>query len=181
MKTLSHGRIFKFGRKGCVSNPDSQIRIRSQHFWMNNGTDPDPGFWWPKVKNFTTVKNVIPVPVLFVWSKIAIYLSLGLHTSPPALQNLRFPTCFLFLLVFFALPGYRSMTWLNRDPIRIRIRNTAKKEHLFQASAWKDGIALPREAEVPSQIQRKEAKCGIKYFCRDTGQNYLGSESADPG
>ncbi len=23
------------------------IRIRIQHFWLN--TDPDPGFWWPKI------------------------------------------------------------------------------------------------------------------------------------
>jgi hypothetical protein len=46
--------------------------------WIRNGfnadPDPGPGIWWPKVvKFYSWNKN------LLFWSKIAIYLSLGLH------------------------------------------------------------------------------------------------------
>ncbi len=37
-------------------------------------TYPDPGFWWAKI-----VKNLLLKNLIFFWSKIAIYLSLGLH------------------------------------------------------------------------------------------------------
>ncbi len=66
------------------------IRIRVQHCRLN--TDPDPGFWSP------------------IWSKIAIYLSIGFDKGRPSyrksLQNSKhFKTWnfFFFLWVIFAL------------------------------------------------------------------------------
>ncbi len=89
------------------------VRIRIQHFRLI--TNPDPGFWWPKIGknlNLQLKKNLI-----FSWSKIAIYLSLALlRTSKlqekpsamkkrhPAFQNMKFLYFFLFLWVIFALP-----------------------------------------------------------------------------
>ncbi len=47
------------------------IRIRIQHFRLN--TDPDLGFWWPKIE-----KNLQVEKILIFWgSKTTIYLSLG--------------------------------------------------------------------------------------------------------
>jgi hypothetical protein len=43
-------------------------------------TNPDPGFWWPKIEEKNIKKNLF----LFLWSKIAIYLSLGLHKRRPS-------------------------------------------------------------------------------------------------
>ncbi len=37
------------------------VLIRIQHFWLN-GTDPDPGFWWPKIEK------------KYSWKKIYIFL-----------------------------------------------------------------------------------------------------------
>ncbi len=162
--------VLSLAKRQCIRIRIHWFQIRIQHFRLN--TYPDPGFWWPKI-----VKNLI-----FVWSKIAIYLFLGLHKvrlsylqkKPSALKREHpafskheisyFCGSFLPFWIQIRIPNPNPDTdpwpdWI-RDPIRIR--NTANKEHFFQASAWKDGIALTREAEVPSQIQRKEAKCGMK-------------------
>jgi hypothetical protein len=52
------------------------VRIRIQYFRLN--TDPDPGFD-KNCKNLQLEKNLI-----FFWSKIVIYLSLGLHNGHPS-------------------------------------------------------------------------------------------------
>ncbi len=53
---------------------------------MVNVSDPYslfPGFWWPKIgKKFQLKLNYI-----FFWSKIAIYLSLGLHKGRPSYRR----------------------------------------------------------------------------------------------
>jgi hypothetical protein len=49
------------------------IRIQIQHFRLN--TDPDPGFWWPKIEKNLELKK----KYFFFKSKTTIYLSLGLH------------------------------------------------------------------------------------------------------
>jgi hypothetical protein len=102
------------------------IRIRIQHFkWIRiriQGFEEKKYNW-----NF----------VFFFWSKIAIYLSLGLHKGRPSYRrslqpskeniqhikrwNLLFNNCFLFLCAIFALldPDPDPGTPLNPDPIRI--------------------------------------------------------------
>ncbi len=54
-----------------------RIRIRTQHSRLN--TVPDPRFWWPKIK-----KNIQLKKSIVFWSKIAIYLSLGLQKGHPS-------------------------------------------------------------------------------------------------
>ncbi len=62
---------------------DSWVRIRIQHFRLN--TDP---FWWPKIWQ--------------IWSKIAIYLFLGLNKGRPSYrrshQNITFLFPFLWVI-----------------------------------------------------------------------------------
>jgi len=48
---------------------------------LNTNPDPDPGFWQPKFKKIYRWKKCT---VLFLWSKITIYLSLGLHKGRQA-------------------------------------------------------------------------------------------------
>ncbi len=91
-------------------------------------------------KKFTAEKKII-----FFSSKTIIYLSLGLHKGRPgykkkpsalkrensALQNMKFLNFFYFCGSFFpswiriGIPNTDPdpLTWLNPDPIRIRIRN----------------------------------------------------------
>ncbi len=81
-------------------------------------------------KNLT---NVQLEKMEFFWSKLSVYLFLGLHKDAQAteehsaLENMKFLNFFLFSLVIFALldpePDPNPLTWLNTDPIRIR--NTA--------------------------------------------------------
>jgi len=85
-----------------------------------SGSNPDPGFWWPKIK-----KKIYS-------SKTTIYLSLRLHKGRPSYRrslqlskkNIQhFKTWnFIFFSTFaghFALLD--TLTWLNPDPVRIRI------------------------------------------------------------
>ncbi len=55
--------------------------IGSSIFRLN--TDPDPGFWWPKIGKKLQMKKY----QIFFWSKIAIYLSLGLHKGRPSYRR----------------------------------------------------------------------------------------------
>ncbi len=109
------------GSRQCFGSVFIWYGFGSQHFRLN--TDPDPGFWWPKIdKNFQLKKN-LPFPV-----------SLGLHKgskgSPsyrrslqflkennPALQNVKFLNFFLFLLVTFALLDPIRIPNLDTDPL----------------------------------------------------------------
>ncbi len=106
-----------------LSRPVVRIRIhcvwiRIHYFRLNRyrsgcGSNPDPGFWWLEIgKNLQLEKNLI-----FFWSKIANYLSLGLHQVRPCyrrslqpskenIQNFKkwnFINFFLFVWVIFAL------------------------------------------------------------------------------
>ncbi len=86
-------------------------------------TDPDPWFWWAKIEN-----NTADVFFTFFLSKIAIFLSLGLHKGRPsyrrnlqpskeniyvALQKLKFINFFSIFVGHFCPPGSRSG---SRDP-----------------------------------------------------------------
>ncbi len=61
-----------------------RIRIRIQHFFLLRIRipDPDPGF-----DNLNWKKNYSWKFNLFFWSKIAIYLSLGLHEGHPSYRR----------------------------------------------------------------------------------------------
>ncbi len=96
------------------------IWIRIQHFRLN--TVSDPGFWWPKFIKFTGENKKI-------WSKITIYLSLGLHKGRPSYrrtlqlskENIQhFKTLNFLLFIFFWGPFLPF--W-----IRIRISKLQKK------------------------------------------------------
>jgi hypothetical protein len=121
------------------------IRIRIQHSRLN--TDPDRRFWWPKIYKNLPVKNFY---FIFFWSKIAIFLSLGLHKGRPsyrrkpsalkreqiALQTMNFLIFFQFFRAIFALmaPGSGSefRIWIRIHwPDWIRIQNTALLSHLL--------------------------------------------------
>ncbi len=84
-------------------------RVSDPH-WFN--ADPDSGsrVWWPKIEKIHCLK------FNFYFSKIAIYLSLGLHKGRPSyrkslqpsrehpiLKNMKILDFFLFLWVIFAL------------------------------------------------------------------------------
>ncbi len=121
--------------------------------------DPDPDPDPDPAQHFSWIPVSIPIYVLttkidkklqlrknsIFLSKTAIYLSLGLHKGSklqekpsalkrehPALKNMKFLKLFLFLWVIFALQDPDPLTWLNHDPIRIRIqiRNTGPKTEM---------------------------------------------------
>ncbi len=119
-------------------------RVADPH-WFNADPDPDPAFvliadpdsgsvsrirdparfWWPKFD-----KNLqLEIKFLFSWSKIATYLSLGLHKGRPSymmslqpskenIQHRKFCTFFYFC-GSLCPPGSGSAIWI---PIRIRIQ-----------------------------------------------------------
>ncbi len=120
-----------------------RIRIQLQHFRLN--TDPDPGFWGPKIEKKITAEKKIK----FFGSKTAIYLSLGLYKEIPryrrslqlskeAIQHFRtwtfqknfyfcgsFLPSWIWIRIWILNTDPDPMTQLNPDPIRIRIRNPA--------------------------------------------------------
>jgi hypothetical protein len=51
-------------RQGCGSVPIHLIRIRIRHVRLN--TDPDPGFWWPKIAKKFSWKITIYWPMILM-------------------------------------------------------------------------------------------------------------------
>jgi hypothetical protein len=49
--------------------------------------DPDPGFWWPEIDKNLQVKIFITI----LWSKIALYLFLGIHKGRPTTEEAYIP------------------------------------------------------------------------------------------
>jgi hypothetical protein len=109
-----------------VSDPDSLIPDPDPAFYAEyrsgSGSNPDPGFWWPKFKKFTAKKNLI-----FFWSKNATYLfqasimdvqASGEAFSPQkrtsSTSKHEISSLFPFFEVIFAL--LEPLTWLNPDP-----------------------------------------------------------------
>ncbi len=114
-----------------------------QHCRLNANSDPDPGFWWPKIgknlqlDNFFYIKNcylLIPGPpkrMSKLQEKPAV-----LKREHPTFQNIKFLNFVLFVGSFlpswirFCPPGSGSgsgstdLIGLDPDPIRIRIWNT---------------------------------------------------------
>ncbi len=112
---------------------------------------PDPGFWWPKIgkihlKCFS-----------FLGSKIAIYLSLGLHIGRPsyrrslqlpkrehpALEKMKFLIFFFFCRSFLRSWIRIRIHWTDRirirsgswsDPISFRSKLTKNFNHLLSAN-----------------------------------------------
>ncbi len=96
---------------------DSSVVDPESTFQVNPDTDPDPGFWWPKIKKKKYSWNFL--------SKIAIYLSLCLHKGHPsyrrslqtAKENIQhFNRWNLLTVLYFS--GLFLHSW-----IRIRIAN----------------------------------------------------------
>ncbi len=131
--------------------------IQIRHFRLN--VDPDPGFWWPKIKKNLQLKKKLNN----FWSKIAIYLSLGLHKGlpnyrrslQPSKENIQHIKTWNFLIfsIFvghFCSPGsgFRIRIRIHwQDWIRIRIRNTA-----VTAQNWKDRSPTrkPKRYSIPT-------------------------------
>ncbi len=109
-----------------------------QHFRLKNrsgsGSNPDPGFWWPKIKKFTADKKC----VIFWLKKIATYLFLGLYKGRPSSrrsfqpseENIQHFKTWTFLTFFIFVghfpppphdPDPHPLTLLNPDQVRIRI------------------------------------------------------------
>ncbi len=118
-----------FNESGSGNGSGSSISSES-------GSNPDPGFWWPKIEEKNTaekfylflLKNcnlLIPWPLQRA-SKLQEKPSAPKH---PVLQKTKSIYFFLFLLVTFALldpdPDTEPVTPLNPSPIRIRIHSTA--------------------------------------------------------
>ncbi len=92
---------------------------------FNADRDSDQGIWWPKVENFSCLKNL-----LLFWSKIAIYLSLGLHEgrlsyrrslqTSKNIQNTK--TAHFITFFFFCLPFFPPLI-RNRIRIQLTARN----------------------------------------------------------
>ncbi len=147
-----------------------RIRIRIQHYLI---AAPDTGFDDLKLK-----KNLAGNFMLFSWSKIAIYLSLGLHKERPryrrsiqhSKENIlhfktwKFCTFFLFLWIIFAL--------LDPDPIqqlklmRIRIRNS---------ETFDNGVIFDIEGKRTPSIVSKLFSKRSEHIRRN--KNYFRSEA----
>ncbi len=113
------------------------MRTRIQHFRLiadpppDSVLDTDPGFWWPKTVKLFSWKQFI-----FFISKVAIYLSLGLHKGRPSykrsfqltikkkIQHFKIWNFFTFSTFadHFCHPGSGSS---RPKSIQIRIHNTA--------------------------------------------------------
>jgi hypothetical protein len=117
-----------------VVNPDTD-RDPVPVFQVNPDSDTvpdqDPGFFDDqklKKKNKGTAENFF----YLVWSKIAIYVFLGLHKGrpgyrrslQPSKENIQYRYCVIFALLD---PDTDPGTLLNPDPIRIRIHNCLKQ------------------------------------------------------
>ncbi len=102
------------------SHPHLLLLYHEQSYWSGSGpsissksgSKPDPGFWWPKLKNSWDFFSHL------FWSKVAIFLK--------PLKK-KFFTC---LWVIFALldPDPDPETPLNPDLIWIRIHNTYPRD-----------------------------------------------------
>ncbi len=92
--------------------------------------NPDPRFWWSK--NWSE-KNTAGQFFISFWSKVVIYLSLGLHKGRPSYRRSLQPSkeniqhfktwnlCFLHFLGNFCLAG-------SRPGSRLRIRGTESRD-----------------------------------------------------
>ncbi len=127
------------------------MRIRIQHFfyWIripDPGSgfripDPNPGFDDLKLKKIYSWKFFL----LFSWSKIAIYLSLGLHKGRPSyrrslqpsketfqyFKKWKFCTFFYFFGVIFALLDPDPATQINADPYGSGSETLELRNHFF--------------------------------------------------
>jgi hypothetical protein len=107
-----------------------RLRIRIQHFFFN--ADPDTGFDDQNLEQIYSRKKII-----FIWSNIAFYLSLGLHKGRPSyirslhpseenISHFKITWIFFPFVGLFGPPGSGSRSsrpkWM-----RIRIRNTAQE------------------------------------------------------
>ncbi len=158
---------FGFIKRSRIRTGIHLIRIRIQHFRLNTDPDPDPGFWWPKIG------EIFKAEKKFLLSKTTTYLSLGLHKSRPSdkislqllkeniqhFQNMKF-LIFFFYFCGSSLPSWiriripntdpDPLTWLNSDPIGIRIRNPDLYAYGPFFNATLIGFAeKPRYSSVP--------------------------------
>ncbi len=138
------------------------VRIRIQHLRLNS--HPDPGFLWLKIgKNLHVKKNLI-----FFWSKIAIYLSLGLHKRRPSYRRSLQPSKDNIqiqhfkkweFLIFLYFCGSFLPSWIQiriHGPYRIRIQSGPGSKTLLQRLAvvpwlriqhfWPDRIRISMSA-----------------------------------
>ncbi len=121
------------------------MRIRIQHFFLiadpdpDTDTDPDPvsnpEFLWPKIKKKFTAVNFF----IFYGSKIAIYLSLGLHKGRTSYrrsiqlskENIQHFKTWKFF-TFFYICGSFLPSWIRIQQLklmRIRIHNPANRRN----------------------------------------------------
>ncbi len=114
------------------------VRTRIQHFRLNTDPDPYPDlrFFMAKIGKSVQLKICLP-------SKIAIYLSLGLHKGrpcyrrslQPSKENIQHFKPWNFLTFFYFCGSFLpfwiriQIHWLD---CRIRIRNTGYYEYCFQ-------------------------------------------------
>ncbi len=117
-------------RISCGSIPETNdvkyrtlFRIRIRHFRLNTNPDPNPGFWWPKIKNKLQLKKNI---WYFFDQNCNLFMSKQQKPSvlnrehPASFKTWNFLTFFQFLWIIFALLDPDPLTWLNPDPIWIR-------------------------------------------------------------
>ncbi len=95
-----------------------------QHFRLN--TDPDPGFWWPKIGKKITAKIFL---YIFWIKNCNLLIPKALKREHPSLQNMKFLNFFIFVWVIFALmdpdphwiliqSGFGSETLVPRMPAK---------------------------------------------------------------
>ncbi len=108
-----------------------------------SGSNTDPGFWWLK----TGEKKRTFFYILF-WSKIAIYLSLGLHKAVQATgealspQKRTYRTSKMKFINFFCFCGSFLPSW-------IRIYSTAKDDE----EQWKKIFELINFEKSPGPLK----------------------------
>ncbi len=144
-------KLIRYGLRSMTLNTLRVVFRVSDPHWFNADpdTDPDPAFfliadpdpgsrsrvWWSEIEKIYNLK----FNFFFSWSKIAIYLSLGLHKgrpsyrrSLPEVQKMKILSFFFNLLGHFCSPGTGSgsaicmrirIQQLKLMRIRIQIRN----------------------------------------------------------
>jgi hypothetical protein len=137
----------------------------------------------PYVKMWTIArrKNSVSDPysfdtkifIYFFGLKTTIFLSLGLQPIKRTSSTSKHEFFFLLLLPFWILiristPNYPDtdpLTWLNPDPIRIRIRNNEKKwqESLHVPSARWKGPRARKVGSMSAATSMLPAKKECKY------------------
>ncbi len=144
------------------------IRIRIQNFGLN--TDPDPGFWWPKLKQFTAKK------IFFLNQKLSIRLQkvrLSYRRSlQPSKENIQhFKTWFLIRIqsdVWMRVMIKKGQNSLHKKGKNLR--NPCLTTWMFSLEGWMFHEIYFCSSKTSSEIPQM---AGIGFGLSESGSETL--------